>query len=77
LIVAIGDLNDDGEADVVSGNQSGTVSVLLKRGDGSLEAKRDYSTSDTTAISTATAITGMSGTGKSTQRSRSTSSSTS
>jgi hypothetical protein len=40
-------LNGDGKPDLVTGNgtrRSDTVSVLLNRGDGSFEAKRDYAT---------------------------------
>jgi FG-GAP-like repeat/PASTA domain len=43
----IADLNGDGKPDLVTGNstrRSDTVSVLLNRGDGSFEAKRDYAT---------------------------------
>ena len=54
--VAIGDLNGDGRADVVSANGSSdphgvfewldSVSVLLGRGDGTLRPKRDYRVRD-------------------------------
>jgi FG-GAP-like repeat/PASTA domain/FG-GAP repeat len=45
--VAIGDLNGDGRPDLVTANSvtpEDTVSVLLNRGDGSFQAKLDYST---------------------------------
>ena len=43
--VAIGDLNGDGKPDLATANCSAsTVSVLLNRGDGSFQAKRDYAT---------------------------------
>jgi FG-GAP-like repeat/PASTA domain len=43
--VAIGDLNGDGNRDVVTANRAAdTVSVLLNRGDGSFQAKVDYRT---------------------------------
>ena len=43
--VAIGDLNGDGKPDLATANGrvEGTVSVLLNRGDGSFQARRDYS----------------------------------
>jgi FG-GAP-like repeat/PASTA domain/FG-GAP repeat len=41
--VAIGDLNSDGTPDLVTANQN-TVSVLLNRGDGRFQPKRDYGT---------------------------------
>jgi hypothetical protein len=49
LSVAIGDLNGDRKPDLAIANtrglsRPGTVSVLLNRGDGSLQAKRDYAT---------------------------------
>jgi FG-GAP-like repeat/PASTA domain len=52
ISVAIGDLNGDGRPDLAIANFGGgvpstfgsTVSVLLNRGDGSFEAKRDYRT---------------------------------
>src|SRR5439155_16804817 len=41
--MAIGELNGDGKPDVVAGNfQSPRVSVLLNRGNGAFEARRDY-----------------------------------
>jgi hypothetical protein len=40
--VTIGDVNDDGLPDVLTGNGWGTVSVLLSRGDGSFERKLNY-----------------------------------
>src|SRR2546426_6435413 len=44
LSVAIGDLNGDGKSDLAVANYDpGTVSVLLGNGDGTFEAKRDYS----------------------------------
>ena len=46
--VAIGDLNGDGKPDLATANLAtvtlNTVSVLLNRGDGSFQAKRDYRT---------------------------------
>ena len=45
--VAIGDLNGDGTPDLATANygyRADSVSVLLNRGDGSLRAKRDYTT---------------------------------
>jgi hypothetical protein len=45
--VAIGDLNGDGNPDLVAANSvtpEDTVSVLLNRGDGSFQAKLDYAT---------------------------------
>jgi predicted NUDIX family NTP pyrophosphohydrolase len=56
--LAIADLNGDSKPDVVTAN--GTVSVLLNRGDGSFQAKRDYAT--TGAISVA--IGDLNGDGK-------------
>ena len=44
---AIADLNGDGKPDVVTANsrfETGTVSVLLNRGDGSLQSSVDYAT---------------------------------
>ncbi len=38
--IAAGDLNGDSRADVITGNLDGTVSVLLARADGTLEAQR-------------------------------------
>jgi len=41
--VAIGDLNDDGKPDLATANgDASTISVLLRSGDGSFRAKRDY-----------------------------------
>jgi hypothetical protein len=41
--VAIGDLNGDGKPDLATANEdANTVSVLLNRGDGRFQAKRDY-----------------------------------
>jgi hypothetical protein len=46
--VAIGDLNGDGKLDLATANEynpdANTVSVLLNRGDGSFQARRDYAT---------------------------------
>ena len=43
--VAIGDLNGDGKADLVTSNAGANiVSVLFSRGDGTFQAKRDYPT---------------------------------
>ena len=43
--VAIGDLNSDGSADLVTANvNEATASVLLNSGDGSFQARRDYRT---------------------------------
>jgi FG-GAP-like repeat/FG-GAP repeat/PASTA domain len=39
--VAIGDLNGDGTPDLVTANRN-TISVLLNRGNGSLQVRRDY-----------------------------------
>ncbi len=48
--VAIGDLNADGKPDVAAPTNAGlfanTVSVLVNKGDGSFEAKRDYRTGE-------------------------------
>jgi FG-GAP-like repeat/PASTA domain len=45
MSVAIGDLNDDGHADLATANvEDNTVSILRNRGDGSFRAKRDYRT---------------------------------
>jgi hypothetical protein len=45
--VALGDLNGDRKPDVAVANiNSGTVSVLLNRGDGRLGSRRDYATGD-------------------------------
>src|SRR5438874_2445435 len=41
-LVAIGDLNGDGKADVATADWQGTASVLLNRGDGSLGPEREY-----------------------------------
>jgi len=40
--VAIGDLNGDGKPDLAIAAVTNTVSVLLNRGDGSFQARRDY-----------------------------------
>ena len=44
--IAIGDLNGDGKPDLITANieggEGGSVSVLLNRGDGTLQTKRDY-----------------------------------
>ncbi len=43
--VAIGDLNGDGKPDLATANfKAHTVSVLLNRGDGRFQARRDYGT---------------------------------
>jgi hypothetical protein len=46
--VAIGDLNGDGKLDLATANEfdpdANTASVLLNRGDGSFQARRDYGT---------------------------------
>jgi hypothetical protein len=49
LSVAIGDLNGDRKPDLATANtrglvRAGTVSVLVSKGDGSFQAKRDYGT---------------------------------
>ena len=46
LSVAIGDLNGDCNPDLATANflRAGTVSVLLNRGDGRFQTKRDYAT---------------------------------
>ena len=46
ISVAIGDLNGDGKPDLTTANAdpTDTVSVLLNRGDGSLQARLDYAT---------------------------------
>ena len=56
--VAIGDLNGDGKPDLATAN--GTVSVLLNRGDGSFQAKRDYKTAGANSV----AIGDLNGDGK-------------
>ena len=50
--VAIGDLNGDGKPDLATAN--GTVSVLLNRGDGSFQAKRDFKTTGANSVASAT-----------------------
>jgi hypothetical protein len=42
--MAIGELNGDGKPDVVTTDCNSTVSVLLNRGDGAFDAKREYTT---------------------------------
>ena len=48
--VAIGDLNGDGKLDLATANEdnpdANTASVLLNRGDGSFQARREYGTGD-------------------------------
>ena len=51
--VATGDLNGDGKLDLVTanlGDAANTVSVLLNRGNGSFQAKRDYRTGGTDSV---------------------------
>jgi hypothetical protein len=46
--VAIGDLNRDGTPDIATANRlTGTVSVLLNKGDGSFRVRRNYATAKT------------------------------
>src|SRR5207244_349756 len=40
--VALGDLNGDGKPDVATGNGNRNVSVLLNKGDGTLQPARNY-----------------------------------
>jgi hypothetical protein len=52
--VAIGDLDGDGKRDLATANfENGTVSVLINRGDGSFEPRRDYAAGEATALSVA------------------------
>jgi len=49
--LAEGDLNGDGKPELVTANSSGSVSVLLNRGDGTFDPNRDYDSSgDSLAI---------------------------
>jgi FG-GAP-like repeat/PASTA domain/FG-GAP repeat len=59
--VAVGDLNGDGELDLVTANTAGTLSVLLNGGNGSFSAKVDYATGPPTA---SVAIGDLNGDGK-------------
>ena len=48
--VALGDVNGDGKADVVTGNGSRNVSVLLNKGDGTLQPARNYDASGAVSV---------------------------
>ena len=48
--VALGDLNGDGKPDVVTGNGNRNVSVLLNKGDGTLQPARNYDASGAVSV---------------------------
>src|SRR5206468_3092571 len=60
-VLTLGDLNGDGKSDLVTGNLSSAVSVLLNRGNGSFETRRNYKTDDDPA---SLAIGDLNGDGK-------------
>jgi len=61
FVLTLGDLNDDGKPDLVTGNLSSAVSVLLNRGHGSFETWHSYKTDDDPA---SLAIADLNGDGK-------------